>query len=84
MACGKPIILSNTNGNRDIVAETDAGIVTHTELPREFATAIIKLLEDKNLSQRLGENGRKATVEKYSWSKIAERVAELFDGAMKR
>lgn len=83
MACGKPVVMSDTDGNKDLIAETNAGLIARTERPHEFASAIIKLLEDKKLSQNLGENGRKAVVEKYSWSSIAKKVSESFDEAIK-
>ena len=84
MACGKPLVVGNAEGNRDVVAGSDAGLVVRPEHPDEMASAIIKLLEDKQLSQRLGENGRKAVIERYSCASVAQRVVEACEEAVKR
>jgi starch synthase len=50
--------------------------------PRVFAGALAdrinRLLEDPTLAARLGEAGRKCVLERYSWSAVAEKTAELY------
>jgi glycosyltransferase involved in cell wall biosynthesis len=84
MACGKPLVVGNAEGNKDVIAESNAGLVVRPEHSHEMASAIIKLLKDKQLNQRLGENGRKAVIERYSSTSVAQRVAETFEKAIKR
>ena len=38
----------------------------------EFDCALGMLLEDENLAQQMGENGRRYVVEKYDWPKVME------------
>ena len=83
MACSKPVVTGNTEGNKDIIAESNAGLVVRPERAHELASAIIKLLNDKQLSQQLGGNGRRAVIERYSWTNIARRVSEVLREAIK-
>ncbi len=84
MACGKPVVIGNTEGQKDVIAESSAGLVVSPEHSRELASAIISLLKDAKLSKQLGENGRKVVVERYSWAGIAGRVSEVFGEAVRK
>jgi glycosyltransferase involved in cell wall biosynthesis len=39
----------------------------------EFDCALGMLLEDADLAQRIGENGRRYVVEKYDWPKVMDQ-----------
>ncbi len=54
-----------------ILDEADGGVLVEVTDPEAIARAIIRLLEDRDLAQRLGANGRKAVEERYHW-KIEE------------
>jgi glycosyltransferase involved in cell wall biosynthesis len=84
MACGKPVVTADNTGNEDVITESNAGIVVCPQHSHELAGAVAKLLRDNQLSQRLGENGIKAAIEKYSWTSIAKRTAEACQEAVKR
>ena len=40
--------------------------------------AIIKILRDDELSRKMGENGRKLVEQKYTWSKVAEKIEMIY------
>ncbi len=77
MACGKPVVTGNVEGGRAVIIESAAGRVVNPEHSSELAGTIVELLKDKRLSQRLGQNGRKVVVERYSWASVVKRVAEV-------
>ncbi|MEM2507523.1 MAG: glycosyltransferase, partial [Nitrososphaeria archaeon] len=64
MMLGKPVI---TNVCRDIVEETNCGIVVDYS-PEQVRNAILQLKNNPSLRSELGKNGRKAFEEKYNWS----------------
>jgi glycosyltransferase involved in cell wall biosynthesis len=76
MACGKPVIATNTEDFR-VLEENNAGILVDPEKSEEVADAIITLLKNKELRDEMGKNGRKYVVENRSWESVARRVAEL-------
>ena len=43
--------------------------------PEGFAEAVIRLIRDSGVRQRLRESGRRFVEERYQWSAIAERAA---------
>lgn len=79
MACEKPVVVGNIDGNKDVVIDLNAGFVVDPRNSKEMATSIIRLLKDKNFGNQLGKNGRKGVIEKYSWEKVAKRTVEVFE-----
>ena len=56
----------------------ETGLLVDSKDKDAIAGAIIRLLTDKDLAHRLGENGRRRVVEELSWEKVTER----FDDAL--
>jgi glycosyltransferase involved in cell wall biosynthesis len=67
MAAGLPIVASDLPCQTEVVGGNNAGLLAKPEEPETFASAILQLLEDRELAARLGENGRRAFLEHYSW-----------------
>ena len=84
MACGKPVVVGNIAGVSDDIVDADSGIVVNPRNEDEMARAIITLLKNKQLGKKMGKRGREVTVGKYSWTKIAEQVAEVCQSAVKQ
>jgi len=82
MACEKPVIATRTNGF-EILEDRDAGLLVEPENPEELANAIIKLLRDKELRERMGKNGRKYVVENCSWEIITRKAAKVCEDAIR-
>jgi glycosyltransferase involved in cell wall biosynthesis len=76
MACGKPVIATNTQDFKAL-EEYNAGTLVDPEKPEEVADAIIALLKNKKLREEMGKNGRKYVVENRSWESVARRVEEV-------
>lgn len=82
LACGKPVVVGDVEGDRDVTLEAKAGYVVRAEDSAQLSGAIIKLLKDKELGNKLGGNGRRVTLERYSWESVAERVAQVCQAAI--
>ncbi len=84
MACGKPVVASNISGVSDALEASEGGIPVLPENPGELAEAILKLLENSELSKKMGSKGLSYVTENYSWYSVAKQVdrvckAELQD-----
>jgi len=77
MAAGKPIVASNIAGYRNVLEDGAEGLLVEPKDERALAEAIIRLLKDPELRQRMGERGR-AKAPSYSWDKIARRVLDYY------
>lgn len=67
MACGVPVICSNFPLWTRLVSEADCGIVVDPMDTSAVAAAIERLAKDPEEAQRLGENGRRAILERSNW-----------------
>lgn len=67
MSAGIPVIASDFPLWRDIVIGNDCGLVVDPMQPRDIAAAIDRLVADPAEARRLGDNGRRAVRERYSW-----------------
>jgi glycosyltransferase involved in cell wall biosynthesis len=75
MMCSIPIV---TNVAEEIVNETECGIVVEYDNVKQIREAIITLRDNPALRKRLGDNGRKAFVEKYNWSRMEQKLFEVY------
>jgi glycosyltransferase involved in cell wall biosynthesis len=74
MMCGKPIIVSDQSAMANIVRQEQCGIVVpYGDVPA-LAHALKACKEDPELRAELGDNGRKAYEQRYSWAIMEERV----------
>ena len=56
-ACGKPVIGGNAGGVPDAILNEVTGLLVDGSSTAEIGTACIRLLSDRSLARRLGENG---------------------------
>lgn len=67
MAAGLPVVMSDLPLTREVVNESRAGLLAQPGDADSFAQAISTLVEDRAYAKSLGDNGRKAVWETYSW-----------------
>ena len=79
MAAGLPVICSNFEGWSKLMTETNAGICVNWENTKEIQSAVNILNENRKMAQTMGNNGRKAVEEKYSWGKEERKLIELYN-----
>ena len=84
MACGKPVITTTLPGVREVDVEGVATIHIPPKNKQKLAEAIIKILKDDDLATRLGKNGRELIVKKYSWSKVAKAIEQVYLEVVRR
>ncbi|HHT9125406.1 MAG TPA: glycosyltransferase [Candidatus Brocadiia bacterium] len=77
MAMGKAIVSTSigaegidvTHGKNILIADT----------PEDFSKQVIRVLNDSNLRESLGKEGRKLVEEKYSWDIIGKKMDEIYN-----
>ncbi len=78
LAFGKPIVLSEVGGFRDVVEPYSAGRLVPPEDPEALAAAISELLAAPAARAALGERARAAAAGPYSWDRIAGQTLDLY------
>ncbi len=81
-ACECPTIVSVDGEARRVLEESQAGIFIEPESPEALAEAILQLKENPTLRRQMGENGRRAVIEKYSRQKQAEQLEHLLTSTL--
>ncbi|OYD17599.1 hypothetical protein CH333_00280 [candidate division WOR-3 bacterium JGI_Cruoil_03_44_89] len=84
MAAGLPIVASNFPSLREIIEDIGCGITVNPLNPREIAKTIEYLIMHPNNAQKMGENGRKATLKKYNWEIEKERLLSVYEKLMEK
>ena len=79
MMCGIPII---TNVAKEVVEETNCGIVINYTNIDSIKSAVLSLRDDIDLRKRLGKNGRNAFARKYNWTKMEHKLYEIYDSLL--
>jgi glycosyltransferase involved in cell wall biosynthesis len=77
MAAGKPVIVTNSGGPREIVTHLTDGIIVEPNNPEAIAQAIKQCVDNYRLRYTLALNSRK-TVLKFSTESMIKRYSELY------
>ena len=80
MAAGLPIIASNFSLWKEIIEGNHCGICVNPLDPKEIARAIEYLIEHPEEAKKMGENGRKAVLEKYNWENESKKLLDVYKG----
>jgi glycosyltransferase involved in cell wall biosynthesis len=79
MAAGVPIVSSDLPSIREILDNEITGLLVEPENDDELAGAIVKLLQNPQLSQQLSLNARNKVEESYSWAAVTEKLIGLYE-----
>jgi len=78
MSAGIPVIASNFPLWKEIIEGNECGLCVEPLDPKEIAAAIDQLVNNPNLARSMGENGRRAILEKYNWPIEAEKLLKFY------
>lgn len=79
MYCEVPVIVESFPELKKIVTESDCGIAVNSNNPEEIAAAVITLLSDPEMANRMAKNGRKAVIERYSFNAELLKLIAFYD-----
>ena len=77
LRAGRPVVVSARGGAGEIVRDGENGVVADPLDTARLAEAIERLLADRSLSQRLGDQGRRR-VAAFDWARVAGRYREIY------
>lgn len=77
MAAGKPIV-ANAVGVVKEQLSNGGGSLVYSYDPRELASRIIEILQDRELAKKMGMKAREKAEKIYSWSILARKLREFY------
>jgi glycosyltransferase involved in cell wall biosynthesis len=84
MALGKPIVASRVGGIIDLVKNGDNGILVSPRDSDALGEAILTLIRNKNLAQRLGEYGKANISPEYDTFVMVRQIEEMYENMLSR
>jgi len=79
MLAGIPVIASNFEYWETIINKNNCGKTVNPQDSKAIAELTLKMIENTNELKQMGENGRKAVLEKYNWSIEEKKLLEVYD-----
>lgn len=82
MSVGTPVLASDFPLWRGIIDDAKCGVCVDPMDPLAIAKGIESLLLDKARSTNMGENGKKAFIEKYNWAIEEKKLVSFYKSIM--
>ena len=67
-ACGKPVVVSNIGGLKEVVVENETGFLIEPENIDQLVEVLEKLILNKKMCEEMGAKGRLFVKEKYEFA----------------
>lgn len=77
MATGKPIVATDIPGYAGLISQGVEGLLVKPSDEKALAGAILTLLKDKPMREKMGESGKKKAQD-YSWDVVAQKVMDYY------
>ncbi len=71
---GKAVIAGNSGGAPEAVVDGETGFVIDPTDEQWLAEKVLELLQNRELAERLGQNGQKRASDQFVWSKQAKKL----------
>ncbi|HPN96140.1 MAG TPA: glycosyltransferase family 4 protein [Candidatus Moranbacteria bacterium] len=78
LSSGLPILATDTGGTKELIREGENGFIIKMRDSADIAEKIEKLIEDKNLRQKMAQNSREMA-KKLSWKNVADKYYQLYE-----
>lgn len=77
MACGVPVVTTDIGGSTEINRNGETGFIVPKADPLALANAIVKILKDESLQNRLGSAARQRVLENYSYEVLVDKFLNI-------
>lgn len=81
-ACGRPIVTTDNAGCIAAVIEDVTGLIVPVKNSMALANAFLKLIEDKDLRQKMGSRARDYAEQEFDVTSVVERHISIYDNLM--
>jgi len=83
MSCGVPVVATTGGALPEVVGTSgETGMLVEPNNPDALVKAIRLLLDDRELADRLGANGRERVIERFTWQVTARGTAACYDAIL--
>ncbi len=79
MASGVPVVVTNVDGNSEVVINNETGLTVRMGDSVGLANAILQMLEDNNKARRLACNGQDLIRKKFSLNNMIKQYGQIYE-----
>ncbi len=83
MASGTPVVAVREGGPAETVVDGVTGFLCDRD-PQQLGEAVLRLLDDAELRERMGRAAREHTVQNWTWDRSVEQLQALLTNALER
>jgi len=83
MACRVPVVASTADGNRELIRDGQNGLLAPPSSPEQFARGVVRLLREKDLRDRLVEQGTR-TADDFTLAHTIPQLENLYLDCLQR
>lgn len=84
MACRLPIVATRVGGIPELVGHEHTGLLVPPQRPISLAKAILKMYNDREFANKLGQRGYEIVHRKYSSESMAMKAIDLYEYIAKK
>ncbi len=81
-ASGKPVVAFDIGGVNEALQDKKTGLLVDRGNIDALADALLKLLTDKALREKMGSNGQRFVSENYTWDIYAKKMLTVYHEAL--
>ena len=78
MSFGKPLLVSDAIAQKELVLNTNSGLVHKEKNVDDFTDKVLELYKNKELRNTLGFNGECFVKDEFSWEKTSKEFIEMY------
>jgi glycosyltransferase involved in cell wall biosynthesis len=78
MVCGKPLIVSDSTAQADLVTDEACGLVFKADVPQDLADKILYLYNNQAEAQAMGARGKDAVINKWNWELTVKPLIDIY------
>jgi glycosyltransferase involved in cell wall biosynthesis len=79
-ATAKPVVAFNVTAITEVVKNKETGLLVKPD-SHELASALLSLLSDKQLREKMGYSGREFVSKNFSWNSCAQKMSQIYSEA---
>jgi phosphatidylinositol alpha-1,6-mannosyltransferase len=76
---GKPVIGGRTGGTMEAVSDSESGLIVDGNDEHQIAAAIVRIITDPELAEKLGQNGRRRVLDRFTTDNQGAEFSEIIN-----
>ena len=81
-ASGLPVVAARSRGAAEAVLENETGLLVPPDDPPALAEALLRLLDDPEMRQRMGRAGRRWIEREMNWDRVGRQFLSIIERAL--